>query len=331
MKVFLTGAFGNVGTSTLDELLKRGHYVICFDIKNPRNEKTFKRFKKMYKNVDVYWGDLRRKEDLEKAISDDIDVAIHLAFIIPKLSITGIESEKQPDLARSINVGGTENLIDVLKRKNKNAKILFTSSLHIYGRTQHKEPPRKVWETPEPVEHYSIHKIECENLIKNSGLPFCIFRLAAVLPLNLKIDKGMFDVPLENRIEFIHTKDVGLAIANALETEEVWGNVLHIGGGKNCQLYYREMVEKILNTLGIGMIPEEAFTKIPFPVDWLDTEESQKLLNYQTRNFDDYIRDMIRELGYKVYFTKLLKPFLRIRLLSNSPWYNKEKEYVKSR
>ena len=40
MKVLLTGAFGNVGTSALEELLERGHQVRCFDLKTKVNEKT---------------------------------------------------------------------------------------------------------------------------------------------------------------------------------------------------------------------------------------------------------------------------------------------------
>jgi nucleoside-diphosphate-sugar epimerase len=329
MKIFLTGAFGNIGRYTLEELLRRNHYVICFDIRNKKNEKIFSEIKHRFKNnLEVFWGDLRKIDDLEKAIPNDIDAVVHLAFIIPKLSSTGIESEKAPELSRKINVGGTENLVNVLKKKNRNVKIIFTSSLHIYGRTQDKEPPRKVWEIPEPIEHYSFHKIECENIIKNSGLSFCIFRLSAVLPINIRLDKGMFDVPLENRFEFVHVKDVATAIANALENNVVWGKVLHIGGGKRCQLYYKDIVEKVLKTIGIGMLPEDAFTNIPFPIDWLDTEESQKLLFYQKRTFEDYLMDMKKALGLKIYIIKAFKHIIRMWLLSHSPYY-KERKFIK--
>jgi len=39
MNVLLTGAFGNVGLSTLEELLRQGHQVRCFDLKTRANEK----------------------------------------------------------------------------------------------------------------------------------------------------------------------------------------------------------------------------------------------------------------------------------------------------
>ena len=35
----------------------------------------------------------------------------------------------------------------------------------------------------------------------------------------------------------------------------------------------------------------------PFATDWLDTAESQRLLRFQTRTLDDYVRDMSRLLG----------------------------------
>ncbi len=39
MKVLLTGAFGNVGLSTLEELSKRGHQITVFELKTKKNLK----------------------------------------------------------------------------------------------------------------------------------------------------------------------------------------------------------------------------------------------------------------------------------------------------
>ena len=39
MKVLLTGAFGNIGFSTLQTLLQQGHSVRCFDKRNRQAEK----------------------------------------------------------------------------------------------------------------------------------------------------------------------------------------------------------------------------------------------------------------------------------------------------
>jgi UDP-glucose 4-epimerase len=39
MRLLLTGAFGNIGSITLVELLKRGHQVRCFDVNTPANRR----------------------------------------------------------------------------------------------------------------------------------------------------------------------------------------------------------------------------------------------------------------------------------------------------
>jgi nucleoside-diphosphate-sugar epimerase len=317
MNVLLTGAFGNVGTSTLEELIRQGYTVRCFDLKTKANKKAAQRFKGQ---VEVVWGDLRHPKDIAAAVRDQ-EVVVHLAFIIPKLSATGVESEDRPDWAREINVGGTQNLLDALKALPKPSKIIFASSYHVYGRTQDQPPPRTVSDPVQPVEHYSHHKIECERMVKASGLEWAIIRLSAALPLAIKMDPGMFDVPLDNRIEFVHTRDVGLAIANAVSSQDIWGKTLLIGGGSRCQYYYREIAQQVLDAMGVGMLPKEAFGLTPFPTDWVDTTESQKLLNYQRRDLGDYIQEMRALLRYRRHVIRLFRPVVRHWLLKKSPYF----------
>lgn len=324
MKVLVTGAFGNVGTSAVEQLLQDGHQVRCFDLPTQANRKAAQRLRRRYgTQITFAWGDLRNLDDVTEAVRDQ-DTVVHLAFIIPKLSATGIDSETRPDFARQINVGGTRNLIAAMKAQPRPPRVLFTSSLHVYGETQHLPPPRTVQDPLRPTDHYSRHKVLCEQLIRTSGLEWLIFRLAATLPIALRLDPGMFDVPLDNRIEFVHTRDVGLAIANALRIPEAWGRVLLIGGGPRCQYTYREMVQRILEAIGIGMLPEEAFSTSPFSTDWLDTRESEALLAYQIRDLSDYIEDMLAVMGLRRYFIRVFRPFIRSWLLRRSPYYGRK-------
>jgi nucleoside-diphosphate-sugar epimerase len=39
VRILLTGAFGNIGESTLKKLIKREHRVRCFDKKNSKTKK----------------------------------------------------------------------------------------------------------------------------------------------------------------------------------------------------------------------------------------------------------------------------------------------------
>jgi nucleoside-diphosphate-sugar epimerase len=318
MNVLLTGAFGNVGASALAELIQRGHTVRCFDVPTRANQKKARAFRNQ---MEVMWGDLRNPADVASAVRDQ-EAVVHLAFIIPKMSVTGVESEQRPDWSRTINVGGTCNLLDAMRAQPRPSRLIFASSYHIYGPTQDQLPPRRITDPVRPVEHYAHHKVECEKMIHLSGLQWCIFRLAATLPLALKLDPGMFDPPLNNRMEFVHTRDVGLAIAKAVSHAAVWGRTLLIGGGARCQYYYREIVGRILGSLGIGMLPERAFGTVPFATDWLDTTESQTLLSYQQRDLGDFIREMRSVLGTKRYWIWLFRPLVRQWLLSKSSYYD---------
>ncbi|MFZ1628815.1 MAG: SDR family NAD(P)-dependent oxidoreductase [Anaerolineae bacterium] len=325
MKVLLTGAFGNVGISTLDELLRQGHTVRCFDLETTTNRRTVRRYRHHIAagRVEVLWGDLRHRQNVAAAATG-VDAVLHVAFIIPKMSHTGIESELRPDWAEAVNVGGTRNLIEALQAQPHPPKLVFTSSLHVYGRTQHLPPPRTVTDPVQPFEHYACHKVACEEMIRASGLSWAILRLAATLPLALKLDPGMFDVPLNNRIEYIHTRDVGLALANAVSSDDIWGKTLLIGGGPRCQFTYQGMIQPILDAMGAGQLPPEAFATAPFGTDWLDTAESQRLLRFQTRDLDDYVRDLSHLLGVRRHFVRLFRPLVRRALLKRSPHWQRQ-------
>lgn len=321
MRVLLTGAFGNVGTSALGELLERDHEVRCFDLDTRANRRAARR---LSGRAEVVWGDLRCPEEVAAAVQGQ-EVVVHLAFVIPKLSATGVGSEDRPDWAQAINVGGTHNLLEAMRVLPSPPRILFASSYHVYGRTQDQPPPRTVSDPVRPVEHYSRHKVLCEAMVRESGLEWTIFRLSATLPIRIELDPGMFDVPLDNRMEFSHTRDVGLAIANALERDEVWGRTWLIGGGPNCQYTYRQIVSRTLEAMGVGMLPEEAFGSVPFCTDWVDTAASQLLLDYQRRDLSDYLQDMRLELGPRRHLIRVFRPLARYWLLRKSPYYRQSR------
>lgn len=327
MNILLTGAFGNIGSSTLEALLQAGHNVRCFDLKTKANEQTAARFNG---HIDVVWGDVRRLDDMANAVKGQ-DAVAHVAFITPRLSVTGVQSEEQPDWVRSINVDGTRNLLNALIAQPRPPKLIFTSSLHVYGRTQDQQPPRDAADPPRPIEHYARHKVECEQMIKASGLPWVILRLGAALPVRLILDPGMFEVPLDNRIEYVHSKDVGLAIANAAGCDATLGKILLVGGGAACQFVYRELIKRVMEAIGIGMLPAEALTTTPYSVDWLDTIESQRLLHFQRRTLDDYIHDTKQALGYRRAFIRLFRPWVRQSLLRQSPYYRQSRTHNPAR
>ena len=318
MKVLLTGAFGNFGTTTLHSLLEQGHEVRCFDIQTNANQKTAAKFDN---KIETIWGDVRRPEDLALAVQDR-DAVIHLAFIVDML-----RSENQPEWAWEINVGGTTNLLDAIKATSDPSKIIFASSTSVFGHTQHLDPPRTLSDPVQPTSIYTHHKVECEELIKKSGLDWSILRIAFAPPEAAgKFDPVLFDLELDSRLEYVHPRDVGLAVTNAVSSTEISGKTLLVGGGPNCQVYYRDFIRQLTDALGIQPLPGDAFALPPSsPLDWVDSTESQRLLNYQKHSFEDYIKEIPASMGPTRYLVRLLGPLIRRSMLSQSPYLRQNK------
>jgi len=298
--------------SSLEELLRQGHTVRCFVRPSRAHMRTAKRFAG---KIDLALGDMRNPADLAKAVQDQ-DVIIHLAYMLPP------PCEDHPDIARAINVDGTRNLLDAARSLPKPPKFLFASSLDVFGYTQDKSPPRKVTDPVQATDNYSSHKIACEEMVKSSGLTWSIMRFADIPPLTLRSPHPvMFRIPLATRFEVVHTHDAGLAVANAMHTEAVWGKILLIGGGPTCQIRYEDYLGRNLDMMGIGRLPASAFGTQPYCTDWLDTEESQRLLNYQRYSFDEIIQQIAGNAVVQRRLTALVRPIARWFLLRMSPFY----------
>ena len=316
MKILLTGAFGNVGLSTLKELLKRNHDIRVFDIRTKNNRRIANKYKK---EIEVVWGDLRNYNDIERAVSER-DVVIHVAAIIPPLA------DKKPKFAESVNVGGTANLIEAMEHQPKKPKLIFTSSIAVYG-DRLENPLIRSEDLPNPNsdDEYAKQKLKCEDLIKKSHLEWAIFRLTYIVSLNkLQMDPLMFEMPLDTCIEICDTKDVGLALANAVENEKIWGEILHIAGGERCRISYREYLNEMLDIFGIGFdkLPEKAFrSNRGFHCGFMTTTKSQALLNYQRYTLNDYFNAVRKKVAVSRFFMMIFKPIVQRYLLNKSHYY----------
>jgi nucleoside-diphosphate-sugar epimerase len=221
-------------------------------------------------------------------------------------------------------VDGTANVVAACLAQQQPASLLFTSTLDVHGNTLDKPPPRRVADPLVATNAYTEHKIRCEAMVRDSGLRWCVLRLADVPILGVRDPHPiMFEIGLDNRIESLHADDAGLALANALNTPEVWGRVLFLGGGPTCQLTYREYLTRLLAAMGVEPLPESAFSTAQYATDWLDTEESQALLRYQRHTFDDIAAAVAASLGWRRRLVAVAGPLARGALLRLSPYYGR--------
>jgi len=312
MPILVTGATGNVGSHTVPELLRRGHDVRCLAKLSNANRKWAKAL-----GVQVVWGDITDSATVARAV-DGVDTVIHLAALIPPAA------DEQPDLARATNVDGTANVIAACQAQPVRPRLLFTSTFDVHGLTLDKAPPRHVDDPLVATNPYTEHKIECERLVRESGLEWCVFRLADVPILGPRDPHPiMFEIGLDNRIESLHGDDAGLAIANALETPEVWGRTLFVGGGPSCQLTYRDYLTRLLAAMRVDPLPDNAFSTAEYATDWLDTTESEALLHYQRHTFDDIAEAVAAGLGWKRRLMPVASPIARAAILRLSPYYSR--------
>lgn len=331
MKILLTGPFGNVGESTLSELLRRGYDVRCFDKKNRKTTKVQKILSKQG-NFETIWGDIRNKNDVEKIVQG-VDYVIHLCAIIPP------EADENLDYAKEVNEGGMKNLVDALEKLEKKPKVIFTSSLAIYGSKMALPPPRYVTDEIKPLEHdlYAFQKWEMEKILQASSLDWFILRLTAVpsLRMPMKIPSLMFDVPFDQRIESIHSWDVGLACVNAIDNFAKH-KIMNLAGGEKCQITGGVYITRLLKAFGVGPIPRECFREPTgdddwFHTDWLYTEDSQELLQYQRYTLEDFAKEFESRIKLRRSFIRLVSPLAQLFLIIRSPYYRKNKKTARKK
>lgn len=314
MRVLVTGAFGNVGRNTVDALLAEGHAVRAMRFGRGQDDRALAR--RWGDRVEICDADVRVLESIVGPVRD-VDVVVHLAYMIPP------EALEEPDAARETNVDGTRNVIEAIKLHAPDAGLVFASSLDVFGRTASQPPPRRVGDPLQATDPYSEHKIECEKMVQSSGLRWAILRYADVPPIALREPVPiMFEIPLVQRIETIHPRDAGLATARAATSETAWGKVWLIGGGKSCQITYKDYLERFFRAMEMGgPLPESAFSKEEYCTDWLDTADSQREFQYQRFSFDEIVQDVAALLGWRRSLARWVRPWVRRRILAMSRHY----------
>ena len=303
MRILVTGGAGRLGINICKTLLNNGFQVRVFDLDNGRNRKSIKG---LGEKAEILWGDITQPDSVREAL-EEVDTVVHMAGILPPVAY------EKPELARMVNVGGTETIVAQIKEKGGHIPLVFTSSVAVFGPTPDAEEPISAdRHTPNPKGVYGETKLEAESLIKASAIDYLILRLTAVMYFDHEVSdlKRMFSVPLNNRIEFCHPDDLAVAIVNAVsKLDDLKGNTLVISGGPDQRMLYQDMVGSILRIIGLPLPPADKFTQEPYYLDWYDTSKSQKLLDFQRKTFAHYLEDY--SSGLKRRYSALFIPWMR--------------------
>ncbi|MFX1460279.1 MAG: NAD-dependent epimerase/dehydratase family protein [Promethearchaeota archaeon] len=321
-KILITGASGSVGIKVFHEFFARKHkYNITLFLRDSKkNKKLFKNYRE---ELSIVWGDLRNFNEVEKAVANQ-DIILHIAGVIP------ISEESNPEVTQAVNVDGTKNIINSMLKQQVKPKIIFTSSVAVYG-NRVKNPIIKTTDPIKPAkgDFYAVSKIEAEKLITNSGLDFCIFRLGfSASPAILKFHPAMFRMPLNTSIEMILTSDIGKALVNAIEREDIWGKIFNLGGGESCRIRYGDLLDDLYEIMGLGrgFMPKEAFSIEGYHCGFYFDEGVQELFNFRNLTLQDFYKEVKKWISFKRYLTPLLRWPLRKIFIRKSEYYKKYKK-----
>lgn len=313
MRVLVTGAFGRLGEEVLRRLVDEGREAVAFDVDTRANRRAARRFGTSIRTV---FGDIRDPADVEAAVRG-VDAVIHDAGILAPMT------ETHPELAYAVNVEGTQHLLAAMARQNPAPRLVYASTFSVCGPRRPGLPPLTAEDPAIGTDHYTTHKTRCEALIRQSSVPWTIFRISVSVSAQAKdfspdIFRLLFGIDPKTRVEYVHPRDVALAQVRATKTDEALGKTLMIGGGEACRMTFKDFYAAIFEASGVGELPVEAYGDRPYYCDWVDSTESQSILRYQQHTFDDFIREFRHASRHTRPLVKLFSPAIRRYLLRYS-------------
>lgn len=260
MNVLVTGGAGYIGTTLVPLLIEQGHRVRVLDSLIFNGGVLLPQFRSP--RFEFVKGDIRDPIAVGRAMSG-CDAVIHLAAIV------GFPAcRKYPDLAQSVNIGGTET---VSLAAGKNRLVLFGSTGSNYGALVDEECTE---ETPlNPLSHYGKTKTAAErHLMEHCNT--IAFRFATAfgvsprLRLDLLVNDFVHKAVMERYLviyeshfmrTFIHVSDIARSFLFAMEhADQMAGQVYNVGSeGMNysklevCQKI-RDQVDYYLHCADVG-------------------------------------------------------------------------------
>lgn len=294
-KTLITGGAGFVG-SNFARLIQPS---VLMDWRKPGY--LFKDSELIFEDSEFVHGDIRELRDFEPCLSGgEVGSVIHLAAI-PGLK----KCEEEPELARKVNVNGTENVLE-FARKNDIPKVIFASSAGVYGEI--KEHPITEDHPIDPLNFYSETKVEGERLCRryseDYGIGAVIMRMSNLYGPGFQVKPNQTVIPIfvlrallnsplriygdgEQTRDFVHVEDVAQAFRKVLESSERSFRIFNLGSGETTSINkLAEIISELVGEL-YGREVEINYVEMP---EW--REEAKE-------KFDYSIQKIRKELNYE--------------------------------
>jgi nucleoside-diphosphate-sugar epimerase len=134
-------------------------------------------------------------------------------------------------------------------------------------------------------------------MVRESSLKWIAMRIAGIAVPAFMEPPNPWPFVAGQRVEMVHRDDVVDALFASVDASET-NKIFNIGGGESWQLTGEDYVRDFYGFMGAPM-EDVDYRESPGWVDWYDTDESQRILQYQNRSYEFYsdeMRKIVEEL-----------------------------------
>lgn len=211
----VTGAAGFLGSNVCAQLLERGEKVRAFVLEGDKAAKYIP------EEVEIFYGNLCDKASLEPFFTVDegvSSVCIHVASMVTV-------NPYYRKLVLDVNVGGTENIVDMCLEHKECQKLVYVSSTGAIPELPHGQKIKEVKEVnlDEVEGWYSKSKAMATNnvftAVRERGLKACVVYPTGIMGPNdyaisettstiIKIIKGEMPIGIDGSFNMVDVRDL---------------------------------------------------------------------------------------------------------------------------
>lgn len=322
-KILVTGGAGFIGSHLAKRLLDGGHEVFVLDsfsqyIQPPINPiyvyNVNYRFRHFLNNTEIIRGNISNKDDLRRRILNiKPEYVIHFAAL--PLANMAIQYSEE---AFATVVGGTVNLLEVLRDVDFISRFVYISSSMVYG--DFKKIPIPEDSEKEPKEIYGGMKLAGEYMVKvysqRYDVPYSIVRLSAVYGptdnnrrvVSLFLANAIMGEKIRAKnaesihLDFSYVEDATQGIKLATFSERAKNETFNITRGRSRTL--KELVKitrKLYPDIDVEYVKGDSFRP---QRGTLDISKAKKLLGYFPKHdleegikkYAEYLEEALRSI-----------------------------------
>jgi UDP-glucose 4-epimerase len=262
--ILITGGLGFLGSNLAINLARMGSKVIIIDNMNPLYGGNLFNVQQVINDIEIIVDDVRNIGILKQLV-EKADIIFHLAA-----QVSYIDSLNIPFEDLDLTAKATLNILELCRKYNNHAKIVFTSSRMVLGKVEgnivNENAPTN------PLSLYGIHKLTSEKYLKmyykDFGIQGVILRLSNPYGLRQQVKHSKYSLvgwfvrqAMEGKIikifgtgeqlrDYIFSEDITNALIRCGFCQDAVGEVINLGSGLSTS--FKSMVKNVVDIVGNG-------------------------------------------------------------------------------